>query len=447
MSSLFFTAPSATSEGLGASMDVQSQQTLSSTSLDQEVGNFANVLSVAIDQSQVGSGTSSPTDSLNSSLQPTTTHLSSAPIGLNSQSQANQLSLLLNTSTVSQNTTQPSKKTGLSLSNQWQLEQPLVSDLPMAEQISTLANWLENFSVRNNQTGQLLNTGKVGQILPKIVKSIQANLTDVESAQLNIQVTDQQLTLKLNQTEIQLPLSMSQELDFDPQLVAQLLTTNPKTLSEKNGWNTEDLLTTAQVAESDYFNSTDNEIEQVGQFGHPSLMISQNLGIASSIRTTAVPNNESSSQKQAEIFSTLPSIQMTFRFESGKVYLRTDQADLSTIQTKDGWSQLGSSQLMTTEDEINEVKITTTTESILIDDSGYRFDDADAEQAILKGTRFDSESEDTREWTEGRDDGVHGKIVLDGFGFETLDRDQVQFLLDKGMSIEELRDEHGEDEV
>ena len=64
MSSLFFTAPSATSEGLGASMDVQSQKTLSSTSLDQEVGNFANVLSVAIDQSQVGSGTSSPTDSL-----------------------------------------------------------------------------------------------------------------------------------------------------------------------------------------------------------------------------------------------------------------------------------------------------------------------------------------------------------------------------------------------
>ena len=89
----------------------------------------------------------------------------------------------------------------------------------------------------------------------------------------------------------------------------------------------------------------------------------------------------------------------------------------------------------------------TRTESILIDDSGYRFDDADAEQAILKGTRFDSESEDTREWTEGRDDGVHGTIVLDGFGFETLDRDQVQFLLDKGMSIEELRDEHGEDEV
>jgi len=73
MSSLFFTAPSATSEGLGASMDVQSQKTLSSTSLDQEIGNFANVLSVAIDQSQVGSGTSSPTDSLSSSLQPTTT--------------------------------------------------------------------------------------------------------------------------------------------------------------------------------------------------------------------------------------------------------------------------------------------------------------------------------------------------------------------------------------
>ena len=89
----------------------------------------------------------------------------------------------------------------------------------------------------------------------------------------------------------------------------------------------------------------------------------------------------------------------------------------------------------------------TKTDSRLIDDSGYRFDDADAEQAILKGTRFDEESEDTRDWTEGRDDGVHGRIILDGFGFDKLDRDQVQFLLDKGMSIEELRDEYGEDEA
>ncbi len=89
----------------------------------------------------------------------------------------------------------------------------------------------------------------------------------------------------------------------------------------------------------------------------------------------------------------------------------------------------------------------TRTDSRLIDDSGYRFDDVDAEQAILKGTRFDDNSEDTREWTEGKDDGVHGRIVLDGFGFEKLDRNQVQSLLDKGMSIEELRDEYGEDEV
>ena len=89
----------------------------------------------------------------------------------------------------------------------------------------------------------------------------------------------------------------------------------------------------------------------------------------------------------------------------------------------------------------------TRTDSRLIDDSGYRFDEADAEQAILKGTRFDDDSEDTREWTEGKDDGVHGRIVLDGFGFENLDRNQVQFLLDKGISIEELRDEYDEDEV
>tara|TARA_Y100001970_G_scaffold69313_2_gene88418 strand:+ start:6909 stop:9998 length:3090 start_codon:yes stop_codon:yes gene_type:complete len=89
----------------------------------------------------------------------------------------------------------------------------------------------------------------------------------------------------------------------------------------------------------------------------------------------------------------------------------------------------------------------TRTEQILIDDSGYRFDDVDSDKAILKGTRFDTDAEDTRELTEGRDDGIHGSIILDGFGFEKLSRDRVQFLLDKGMSIEELRDEYGEDEI
>ena len=71
----------------------------------------------------------------------------------------------------------------------------------------------------------------------------------------------------------------------------------------------------------------------------------------------------------------------------------------------------------------------------------------EAQQAAGLIRYFDEESEDTREWTEGRDDGVHGQIVLDGFGFDKLDRNQVQFLLDKGMSIEELRDEYGEDEA
>ncbi len=87
------------------------------------------------------------------------------------------------------------------------------------------------------------------------------------------------------------------------------------------------------------------------------------------------------------------------------------------------------------------------TEERLVDDSGYRYDDADAERAILTGTRFDEESENTREWTEGRDDGVHGAIVLDGFGFEELSRDEVQIRLDSGVTIEELRDEYGEDEA
>ena len=89
----------------------------------------------------------------------------------------------------------------------------------------------------------------------------------------------------------------------------------------------------------------------------------------------------------------------------------------------------------------------TKAEEKLIDDSGYIFDDADLHKAILSGTRFDESSEDTRQWTEGRDDGKHGSIVLDGFGFEELSRDEVQWRLDQGISIEELRDEFGEDEA
>ncbi len=83
----------------------------------------------------------------------------------------------------------------------------------------------------------------------------------------------------------------------------------------------------------------------------------------------------------------------------------------------------------------------------LVDDSGYRFDDVDSEMAILKGTRFDEKAADTRELTEGRDDGSHGAIVLDGFGFEELSRDEVQWRLDRGISLEELRDEAEEDEA
>jgi hypothetical protein len=83
----------------------------------------------------------------------------------------------------------------------------------------------------------------------------------------------------------------------------------------------------------------------------------------------------------------------------------------------------------------------------LVDDSGYRFDDVDSEMAILKGTRFDEKAADTRELTEGRDDGSHGAIVLDGFGFEELSRGEVQWRLDRGISLEELRDEAEEDEA
>ena len=367
MSSLFFTAPSATSEGLGASMDVQSQKTLSSTSLDQEVGNFANVLSVAIDQSQVDSGTSSPTDSLSSSLQPTTTHLSSAPTGLNSQSQANQLSLLLKTSDVSSTATLQPKLTGLSFGNQWKLEQSLVSDLPMAEQVSDLANWIESFATGNKQTGQLSNLGKMGQILPKIVKSIQAKLTSVELARLNLQVTGQQLIMELDQTEIQLPLLMCQEPDFDPQFVAHILTAKNHTVSRKNDQHETDLLTPVQLFESVDSEGTGNEIEPASQFGHPSLMTVSNLGVTNPIKADTVLLNESSSHVRAEIFSTFPSTQMTFRFEAGRSYLNTEQVDWSTIQAGDDQNQLGFTQSMIGS-ETNELEVTNITESLLIDE-------------------------------------------------------------------------------
>jgi len=88
------------------------------------------------------------------------------------------------------------------------------------------------------------------------------------------------------------------------------------------------------------------------------------------------------------------------------------------------------------------------TEEILVDDSGYRFDNAGSELAILKGTSFDEGSEDARALTRGKDDGSHGNIVLDGFGFNRgkTSRDEVQWRLDSGQSMEQIRKELGEEE-
>ena len=82
----------------------------------------------------------------------------------------------------------------------------------------------------------------------------------------------------------------------------------------------------------------------------------------------------------------------------------------------------------------------TKAKSMLIDDEGYRFGN-DPEGAILAGTRFDESVEDARERTTGRNDGKHGEIVLDGFGFEQMGRDEVQWRLDSGATIEDLRNE------
>ena len=86
------------------------------------------------------------------------------------------------------------------------------------------------------------------------------------------------------------------------------------------------------------------------------------------------------------------------------------------------------------------------TDEILIDDSGYRFDDTDSDKAILTGTSFDESSEDVRARTEGSDDGEHGEIKLDGFGFDDSTRGEVQWMLDQGRTIGEIRAELGEEE-
>ena len=86
------------------------------------------------------------------------------------------------------------------------------------------------------------------------------------------------------------------------------------------------------------------------------------------------------------------------------------------------------------------------TEDVLFDDSGYKFEDPSSSKAILSGTSFDDEREDVRSRKQGKDDGTHGKINLDGFGFENATRDEVQFLLDQGHSIDEVHKILGDNE-
>ena len=88
------------------------------------------------------------------------------------------------------------------------------------------------------------------------------------------------------------------------------------------------------------------------------------------------------------------------------------------------------------------------TDEILVDDSGYRFDDSGSNLAILKGTSFDTGSADSRSLTRGKDDGSHGDIILDGFGFDRdkTSRDEIQWMLDSGKTMEEIRKELGEEE-
>ena len=50
--------------------------------------------------------------------------------------------------------------------------------------------------------------------------------------------------------------------------------------------------------------------------------------------------------------------------------------------------------------------------------------------------------------TKGKDDGEHGRIVLDGFGFDRTKttRDEIQWRLDSGQTMDEIRADLSEEE-
>ena len=360
MSNLFWNAPSASSEGLGASLGVQSSAS-SSQSAGQAPEGFADLLSAALDQVESTDTTNTALPQPNNRMNPATTRSdTSSPLplqlNLDFQPDANQLSVMLESPALAMVPEQVYQQIHpLGASSQWQLEQPLVSGLPISEQVSALASWVENFAVANGNSEGLFTEGVVEQVLPSIVNAIQANQTDTRASLLNVQISDRQLTLKLDQVEVQLPLPVLQDPDFDPQVVAQLLTANFVPLDSDGSAVSTSESTPLRTEIEDEIRSESGETSPVSQFGNPSVqqpLMSQITVISSETDPTGndqfdVAGSELRSDNRAEALPST-SIQIAFHIEAGRVSLDTDNMNLpANLSTTNSTAELSLQELDT----------------------------------------------------------------------------------------------------
>lgn len=360
MSNLFWNAPSASSEGLGASLGVQSSAS-SSQSAGQAPEGFADLLSAALDQVEstdtAETALPQPNYRMNSATMRSDTS-SSLPLQLNLdfQPDANQLSVMLESPALAMVPEQMYQQIHpLGAFGQWQLEQPLVSGLPISEQVSALASWVENFAVANGNNEGLFAEGVVEQVLPSIINAIQANQTDTRASLLNVQISDRQLTLKLDQVEVQLPLPVLQDPDFDPQVVAQLLTANLVTSDSDGPAVSASESAPLQTEIEDEIRSESGETSPVNQFGNPSvqqLLMSQTTVMSSETDPIDggqfdVAGSELRSDNRAEALPST-SIQIAFHIESGRVSLDTDNMNLpANLSTTNSTAELDRQELDT----------------------------------------------------------------------------------------------------
>ena len=87
-------------------------------------------------------------------------------------------------------------------------------------------------------------------------------------------------------------------------------------------------------------------------------------------------------------------------------------------------------------------------DEVLEDDTGYVFSETEIQSessqistgaVILDGTSVGSGSNEARDATIGKDDGVFGAPKLDGFEFEKWTHEFVQSHLNEGWTMEELQ--------